>query len=83
MYYYSAIKYVCGKYLSVALCMQVSRPRELVTFVQLLHRELHAALPHALLLWYDSVTVAGHLNWQNCLNEKNRFVSFYAARISC
>ncbi|KPJ18305.1 Cytosolic endo-beta-N-acetylglucosaminidase [Papilio machaon] len=51
---------------------KVSRPRELVAFVRLLHGKLHAALPHPLLIWYDSVTVAGHLNWQNCLNEKNR-----------
>ncbi|CAG9584304.1 unnamed protein product [Danaus chrysippus] len=51
---------------------KVSDPRSLVQFVGHLHTALHQELPHALLLWYDSVTVDGHLNWQNALNEKNR-----------
>ncbi|OWR52381.1 cytosolic endo-beta-N-acetylglucosaminidase isoform 1 [Danaus plexippus plexippus] len=51
---------------------KVSDPRSLVQFVHHLHTALHQELPHAVLLWYDSVTVDGHLYWQNALNEKNR-----------
>lgn len=50
---------------------KVSQPDTLLQFVKYLHRMLHAELPHATLLWYDSVTVSGTLNWQNKLNEKN------------
>ncbi|XP_050560748.1 uncharacterized protein LOC118264433 isoform X2 [Spodoptera frugiperda] len=56
---------------------KVSQPDTLLQFVKYLHRMLHAELPHATLLWYDSVTVSGTLNWQNKLNEKN--MAFFEA----
>lgn len=55
--------------------MQVSKPQKLVEFVRGLHQMLHQELPHGTLLWYDSVTATGQLNWQNQLNEKNKLIS--------
>ncbi|CAK1546890.1 unnamed protein product [Leptosia nina] len=51
---------------------KISNPRALLQFVQLLHATLHAELRDPELIWYDSVTIDGHLNWQNGLNEKNK-----------
>jgi mannosyl-glycoprotein endo-beta-N-acetylglucosaminidase len=33
---------------------------------------LHASSPHALVVWYDAVTIEGKLEWQNTLNDLNR-----------
>ncbi|PSN41482.1 hypothetical protein C0J52_18148 [Blattella germanica] len=41
-------------------------------FVTILHDRLHALIPHAELLWYDSVTSEGKLDWQNELNDLNK-----------
>lgn len=51
---------------------QVEKPLLLLDFVQHLHAVLHQELPEPVLIWYDSVTVDGHLNWQNALNLKNK-----------
>ncbi|CAH1645788.1 unnamed protein product [Spodoptera littoralis] len=56
---------------------KVTHPDMLLQFVKYFHRMLHAELPHATLLWYDSVTISGTLNWQNKLNEKN--MAFFEA----
>lgn len=32
---------------------------------------MHERVPGSLVLWYDSVTMAGDLDWQNELNESN------------
>lgn len=39
---------------------------------------MHEANPVSQVIWYDSVTIEGKLDWQNELNELNR----YAALIS-
>ena len=40
--------------------------------VQSLTREMHERLgSHSKVIWYDSVTNEGELDWQNALNEKN------------
>ncbi|CAF4953639.1 unnamed protein product [Pieris macdunnoughi] len=57
---------------------KISRPESLVQFVRYLREMLHAELADPELVWYDSVTGDGHLNWQNGLNEKNK-VFFDAA----
>lgn len=44
----------------------------LTYFVQLLHNRMHAAVPHALVIWYDSILTSGQLLWQNELNQRNR-----------
>ncbi|CAH0701499.1 unnamed protein product [Spodoptera exigua] len=56
---------------------KITQPTMLLEFVKYFHRMLHEELPHATLLWYDSVTVSGTLNWQNKLNEKN--MAFFEA----
>ncbi|XP_063226102.1 cytosolic endo-beta-N-acetylglucosaminidase isoform X1 [Bacillus rossius redtenbacheri] len=48
-----------------------SVPR-LVMFVELLCAKLKLKLPHAEVVWYDSVTVDGDLKWQDELNDLNR-----------
>lgn len=40
-------------------------------FVQQLTSQLHAIDPKTLVIWYDSVTENGNLQWQDELNEKN------------
>ncbi|CAH0578949.1 unnamed protein product [Chrysodeixis includens] len=51
---------------------KIAKPDVLLDFVRHFHRLLHQELPHAVLVWYDSVTIQGNLNWQNGLNERNK-----------
>ncbi|CAH0398116.1 unnamed protein product [Chilo suppressalis] len=51
---------------------KVSKPTALLEFVKHLHKTLHEELKHPVLIWYDSVTVEGTLNWQNALNQRNK-----------
>ncbi|XP_050671158.1 cytosolic endo-beta-N-acetylglucosaminidase [Leptidea sinapis] len=51
---------------------KISKPEVLLQFVGYLHRTLHQELDEPVLIWYDSVTVEGNLNWQNGLNQKNK-----------
>ncbi|XP_063619019.1 cytosolic endo-beta-N-acetylglucosaminidase [Cydia splendana] len=51
---------------------KITKPAELVEFVRYLHTLLHSEIPDSELIWYDSVTVAGELAWQNTLNDKNK-----------
>lgn len=41
-------------------------------FVDHLSLTMHSSLPGSLVVWYDSVTVDGELNWQDQLNEYNK-----------
>ncbi|XP_035204739.1 cytosolic endo-beta-N-acetylglucosaminidase-like [Stegodyphus dumicola] len=41
-------------------------------FINLLTDMMHSFRSHTLVLWYDSVTTSGDLEWQNALNEHNR-----------
>ncbi|KAH6773881.1 Glycosyl hydrolase family 85 [Perilla frutescens var. frutescens] len=41
-------------------------------FVSHLTQTMHSSSPGSTVIWYDSVTVDGELNWQNQLNEKNK-----------
>lgn len=63
-------------FLPTHLLFQISKPTVLLEFVRYLNRVLHQEIPHAVLIWYDSVTIHGTLNWQNGLTEKNRQVFF-------
>lgn len=51
---------------------KIANPEVLLDFVRYFHSLLHQELPHAVLVWYDSVTIQGNLNWQNGLNERNK-----------
>ncbi|KAM2281200.1 hypothetical protein ACFX1S_041832 [Malus domestica] len=44
----------------------------LKAFVSHLTQKMHSSAPGSLVIWYDSVTTDGKLNWQNQLNEKNK-----------
>eukprot|EP00055_Hartaetosiga_balthica_P011644 m.53686 g.53686 ORF g.53686 m.53686 type:complete len:826 (+) comp7678_c0_seq1:157-2634(+) len=50
----------------------VDSPKALVTFVEEVTRLCHEAKSDSVVLWYDAVTIEGHLHWQNELNEKNK-----------
>lgn len=54
------------------LLFQIEKPDVLLNFVRHLHTILHQELKDPVLIWYDSVTVEGNLNWQNALNNKNK-----------
>lgn len=51
---------------------KIAKPDVLLEFVKALHKTLHQELVDPVLIWYDSVTIKGHLNWQNGLNEQNK-----------
>ena len=48
----------------------------MTAFVKYLTDHLHARVPGSIVLWYDSVTTAGKLQWQNMLNTNNKRVVF-------
>ncbi|KAK7305920.1 hypothetical protein VNO77_43833 [Canavalia gladiata] len=41
-------------------------------FVYHLSSTMHSSLPGSLVIWYDSVTIDGKLDWQDQLNENNK-----------
>jgi len=51
---------------------QESQVESLVNFVKYLKEAMHRLDENALVIWYDSVTRKGSLDWQNALNEENR-----------
>ncbi|GJQ80903.1 hypothetical protein Trydic_g4720 [Trypoxylus dichotomus] len=51
---------------------KVENPQNLQRFVQFLTDQLHAKKSNSYIIWYDSVTRDGKLQWQNELNEYNR-----------
>ena len=46
----------------------------LIFFVQELTHQMHEAVHHSEVIWYDSVTCNGDLKWQDQLNKLNRLV---------
>lgn len=40
-------------------------------FTRQLTKRIHDEIPNGLVIWYDSVTEEGKLDWQNEVNEKN------------
>eukprot|EP01018_Ginkgo_biloba_P000094 Gb_18481 [translate_table: standard] len=61
---------------SLTINMEVALELEQIThlkhFVDHLTVSMHNSLPGSLVIWYDSVTKDGDLDWQNQLNEKNK-----------
>ncbi|XP_057429460.1 cytosolic endo-beta-N-acetylglucosaminidase 1 isoform X2 [Lotus japonicus] len=41
-------------------------------FVDHLSLKMHSSVPGSLVIWYDSITIDGKLNWQDQLNEYNK-----------
>lgn len=44
---------------------------QLAEFLQYLRQKMHEKLPGSVVIWYDSLTAEGKIDWQNCLNCKN------------
>jgi mannosyl-glycoprotein endo-beta-N-acetylglucosaminidase len=44
----------------------------LMVFVSHLTKVMHSSVPGGLVIWYDSVTIDGHLAWQDQLTENNK-----------
>lgn len=61
-----------GYLLNVENAIAPERVSRLELFVKLIHSKLHAKIPYAEVIWYDSVTKEGELKWQNELNSLNR-----------
>ncbi|XP_072339501.1 cytosolic endo-beta-N-acetylglucosaminidase [Scyliorhinus torazame] len=41
-------------------------------FLSYFRSRMQQAVPHSLVIWYDSVLESGHLDWQNELNQHNK-----------
>ncbi|CAH1116019.1 unnamed protein product [Phaedon cochleariae] len=52
---------------------KVEQIETLKMFVPFLSNLIHEDNPGNLVIWYDSVTIHGDLNWQNELNDHNRY----------
>ncbi|XP_010543918.1 PREDICTED: cytosolic endo-beta-N-acetylglucosaminidase 1 [Tarenaya hassleriana] len=52
--------------------IEIGQIPNLKVFLGHLTKVMHLSVPGALVIWYDSVTVHGHLEWQDQLNEKNK-----------
>ncbi|XP_039047337.1 cytosolic endo-beta-N-acetylglucosaminidase 1-like isoform X1 [Hibiscus syriacus] len=61
-----------GWLLNMEVQVDVGQIPNLKEFVSHLTQTMHSLLPGSLVIWYDSVTIDGDLNWQNRLNEKNK-----------
>lgn len=54
-------------------CLQEVAVKNTPLFLRYLTDQMHERVPGSLVLWYDSVIQTGHLQWQNELNESNRW----------
>lgn len=61
-----------GWLINIEVKLDIQFIDNLKEFVNHLTDRMHAAVPGSLVIWYDAVTVNGHLNWQNKLNEYNK-----------
>jgi hypothetical protein len=48
----------------------------LIEFVRLLTEKMHEEIANSTVLWYDSVTIHGKLDWQDQLSQLNKYVSY-------
>ncbi|XP_017887625.1 cytosolic endo-beta-N-acetylglucosaminidase [Ceratina calcarata] len=60
-----------GWLLNVENVIQREQINNLLYFVKYLTENIHQAIRDSEIIWYDSVTSEGVLNWQNELNDKN------------
>ncbi|XP_068635389.1 cytosolic endo-beta-N-acetylglucosaminidase 1-like [Aristolochia californica] len=61
-----------GWLLNIEVNLDVAQIPNLEEFVHHLTETMHSSLPGSLVIWYDSVTKYGKLDWQNQLNEYNK-----------
>ncbi|XP_068977666.1 cytosolic endo-beta-N-acetylglucosaminidase isoform X3 [Bombus flavifrons] len=60
-----------GWLLNVENTIKSEQVNNLIYFVKYLTENIHEAIRNSEIIWYDSVTNEGKLNWQNELNSKN------------
>lgn len=56
----------------VLVCLQEIAVQNTPLFLRYLTDQIHECVSGSLVLWYDSVTENGQLQWQNELNQSNR-----------
>ncbi|KAL4576108.1 hypothetical protein LXL04_012197 [Taraxacum kok-saghyz] len=61
-----------GWLINMEVSLDTARIPTLKEFVSHLTQVMHSSVPGSLVIWYDSVTTEGQLNWQNQLNEYNK-----------
>ncbi|KAL3521256.1 hypothetical protein ACH5RR_019405 [Cinchona calisaya] len=61
-----------GWLINMEVTLDVGQIPNLKEFVSHLTQTMHSSLPTSLVIWYDSVTINGDLNWQNQLNDLNK-----------
>ncbi|KAL8137384.1 hypothetical protein V2J09_003385 [Rumex salicifolius] len=61
-----------GWLINMEVKLDANQIPQMKEFVSHLTQTLHSSKPGSLVIWYDSVTVDGDLNWQDQLNDKNK-----------
>ncbi|KAK1409381.1 hypothetical protein QVD17_35907 [Tagetes erecta] len=61
-----------GWLINMEVSLNVEKIPILKEFVSHLTKVMHSSVPGSLVIWYDSVTIEGYLNWQNQLNDSNK-----------
>ncbi|GJW44882.1 cytosolic endo-beta-N-acetylglucosaminidase 1 isoform X1, partial [Tanacetum coccineum] len=61
-----------GWLINMEVNLDIARIPILKHFVSHLTKVMHSSMPGSLVIWYDSVTIEGNLNWQNQLNDSNK-----------
>ncbi|KAG9141581.1 hypothetical protein Leryth_023959 [Lithospermum erythrorhizon] len=52
--------------------VKIKHVPNLKEFISHLTQMMHSSVPGSLIIWYDSVTTSGKLDWQNQLNSSNK-----------
>lgn len=61
-----------GWLINMEVNLDMGQIPNLKEFVSHLTQTMHSSVSGSLVIWYDSVTVEGSLDWQDQLNEKNK-----------
>ncbi|KAL9230224.1 hypothetical protein vseg_005604 [Gypsophila vaccaria] len=61
-----------GWLINMEVSLSVAQIENLKEFVSHLTDTMHSSKPGSLVIWYDSVTINGDLDWQDQLNDKNK-----------
>ncbi|PKI31796.1 hypothetical protein CRG98_047799 [Punica granatum] len=61
-----------GWLINIEVKLKKEQIPNMMHFVSHLTQTMHSSKPGSLVIWYDSVTTAGHLDWQDQLTDKNR-----------
>ncbi|XP_053214791.1 cytosolic endo-beta-N-acetylglucosaminidase-like [Panonychus citri] len=64
-----------GWFVNIENAISKTNVPKLLQFIETLKSFVKKAIPKGQVVWYDSVTINGVLDWQNCLNHKN--VAFF------